>query len=357
MQVRNPRRLKKAIPANRHRIRVRRNLHRRKRPIPEHRRMRVRKSLHRLKRPTLEHPQIQGQGRNLHRLKKAIPANRHRIQVRKRRRQKRPIPVRRRRPMMAAVKTQVNPPRPLTTVHPKMTARRPMNRATGRLVVTKVSRGGVVIPGMMNRPHRTILEGAGVGTKKLLQKNRGTAVKLAGGVTMVKTGHRRMVRGTVQMTQGATKTAGRGLKFIVVGGVALGGLLSPLALAGAPTDSRTQSSVGEQRLVSFFFSSDAWGGVPFSETEKQKVMVDAMLSGKPKRIDESVANLPSTPGVRVRSFVALFEVDGSVRPPTMRSGYELELLVPYSREVLSVELLNGETGVVNLVRVEPEDAP
>ena len=36
--------------------------------------------------------------------------------------------------MMAAVKTQVNPPRPLTTVHPKMTARRPMNRATGRLV-------------------------------------------------------------------------------------------------------------------------------------------------------------------------------------------------------------------------------
>ena len=83
-----------------------------------------------------------------------------------------------------------------------------------------------------------------------------------------------------------------------------------------------------------------------------------MLRGKLIRIDDDVANLPNAPAdVRVRSFVALFEVDGGVRPPTMRAGYELELLVPYSREALSVELLNGETGVVNLVRVEPEGTP
>ncbi len=148
-------------------------------------------------------------------------------------------------------------------------------------------------------------------------------------------------------------------KLRVVCGVALGGLLSSLAIAGTPGGSLSpQNSVSEQRLVSFFFSSDAWGGVPFSESQKQKVMVDAMLSGKLARIDDDVANLPSAPAdVRVRSFVALFEVDGSVRPPTMRAGYELELLVPYTRDVLNVELLNGETGVVNLVRVDPEGTP
>jgi len=149
----------------------------------------------------------------------------------------------------------------------------------------------------------------------------------------------------------------------VVGRVALGGLLSlflgSAALAGTPGDSLPlQNSVGEQRLVSFFFSSDAWGGVPFSESQKQKVMVDAMLRGELVRIDDDVANLPNAPAdVRVRSFVALFEVDGGVRPPTMRAGYELELLVPHTRDVLNVELLNGETGVVNLVRVEPEGTP
>ena len=163
--------------------------------------------------------------------------------------------------------------------------------------------------------------------------------------------------------RGMKKTVVWGLPKLRVCGVALGGLLSlclsSSALAETPVGSVSlQNSVSEQRLVSFFFSSDAWGGVPFSESQKQKVMVDAMLSGKLVRIDDDVANLPSAPAdVRVRSFVALFEVDGSVRPPTMRAGYELELLVPHSRDVLSVELLNGETGVVNLVRVDPEGTP
>ena len=112
--------------------------------------------------------------------------------------------------------------------------------------------------------------------------------------------------------------------------------------------------VDDQRLVTFFFSEGAWGGLPFSEAEKQRVMVDAMVTGKPAHIEVEVTHLLSAPQARVRRFVALFEVDGSVRPPVMRSGYELELLVPYSRKALSVELENGETGVVNRVEVEPD---
>lgn len=146
--------------------------------------------------------------------------------------------------------------------------------------------------------------------------------------------------------------------WLVACGVALGGLvLSSSALAALVGSPPGETDVEASRLVRFFFSDEAWGGVPFSEAEKQKVMVDAMLSGKPTRLEAEVTHLPSTPDVRVRSFVAVFEVDGSVRPPTMRSGYELELLVPPSRETLSVELLNGETGVVNRVRVEPEGRP
>ncbi len=53
----------------------------------------------------------------------------------------------------------------------------------------------------------------------------------------------------------------------------------------------------------------------------------------------------------MRRFTAVFEVDGSTEPPSVRSGYELELLVPYSRDTLSVELENAETGVVNRVEV------
>ena len=112
--------------------------------------------------------------------------------------------------------------------------------------------------------------------------------------------------------------------------------------------------VDEQRLVTFFFSERAWGSLPFSEAEKQRVMVEAMVTGKPAHIEAEVTYLLSAPEARIRRFVALFEVDGSVRPPVLRSGYELELLVPHSRKALSVELENGETGIVNRVEVEPE---
>lgn len=112
----------------------------------------------------------------------------------------------------------------------------------------------------------------------------------------------------------------------------------------------------DERVVKFFFSDGAWGGVPFSEAQKQKVIVEAMLSGKAARIENEVTHLLSAPAARVRRFTAVFEVDGSVQPPKMHSGYELELLVPYSRKPLSVELENAETGIVNRVEVEPDDA-
>ncbi len=79
-----------------------------------------------------------------------------------------------------------------------------------------------------------------------------------------------------------------------------------------------------------------------------------MMSGEPARIEDEVTHLLSAPEVRVRRFAAVFEVDGSVRPPKLHSGYELELLVPRSRKPLLVELENAATGVVNRIEVEPE---
>ena len=97
------------------------------------------------------------------------------------------------------------------------------------------------------------------------------AVKLGGGSNDGEDGAPEDGSGDGSDDSGGDEDGGGGvLNLIIVGGVALGGLLSPLALAGAPTDSRTQSSVGEQRLVSFFFSSDAWGGRPFFRNGKAK---------------------------------------------------------------------------------------
>lgn len=112
-------------------------------------------------------------------------------------------------------------------------------------------------------------------------------------------------------------------------------------------------SVGEQRTVEFFFSDAAWGGVPFTDLQKQEALVSAMTGREPVRLEAEVIHLLNAPDARVRRFTAVYEVDGSAAPPTVRSGYELELLVPYSREPLSVELENAETGVVNRVEVEP----
>ena len=143
-------------------------------------------------------------------------------------------------------------------------------------------------------------------------------------------------------------------------GVVFGGFASPfIALANtSPTRVGTPlEATVEERPVSFFFSDEAWGGLPFSAADKQKALVDAMVSGQPVRLERDVVHLLNAPEAHVSSFVAVFEVDGGVRPPTLRAGYELELLVQRSSEPVSVELINGDTGVVNVVRVAPEGSP
>jgi len=132
-------------------------------------------------------------------------------------------------------------------------------------------------------------------------------------------------------------------------GIALCGILASCA---GPLDVGPRPEGGrEQRLVSLYFSAEAWGGVPFSEAQKQHVMVAAMLSREHSGLEHEVAHVLDTPGVQVRRFAAVYEVDGGARPPALLSGYELELLVPYGEDSLTVELVNGETGVANLVRV------
>ncbi|ADI13924.1 hypothetical protein [Truepera radiovictrix] len=116
---------------------------------------------------------------------------------------------------------------------------------------------------------------------------------------------------------------------------------------------------GAPRELTFFFSAEAWGGTPFSVEEKQLAMGRALLRGGFERLEQPVAHLavsPETPEARVRSFVAIFEVDASVRPPRIRTGYELELLVPDAPEPLAVELVNGVTGVTNIVQIAPDGA-
>lgn len=141
------------------------------------------------------------------------------------------------------------------------------------------------------------------------------------------------------------------------------GVVSVLALCGAacglssaeatPGLYLVAGSVSEQRTVEFFFSDAAWGGVPFTDLQKQEALVGAMTGREPVRLEAEVIHLLNAPDARVRRFTAVFEVDGGTVPPSVRSGYELELLVPYSRETLSVELENAETGIVNRVEVEP----
>ena len=131
-------------------------------------------------------------------------------------------------------------------------------------------------------------------------------------------------------------------------GIALCGLV--MSCAG-PLETSARPESAQEQLASFYFSTEVWGGLPFTNAQKQQVIIDAMLSGKRSHLEREVVHLLNAPGVQVRHFTAVYEVDGSVRPPAIRSGYELELLVPRSRKALMVELVNGETGVANLVRV------
>lgn len=140
---------------------------------------------------------------------------------------------------------------------------------------------------------------------------------------------------------------------------------SAKAVTSLPTDlgaatlpiAATASTAAEQRAVTFFFSAEAWGGTPFSVQEKQEAMARAMLGSGSVHLEQRVVHLvtgQSSAEAHVRSFSAVFEVDASVRPPRIRTGYELELTVPRLSHTLEVELINGETGVVNIVQIAPD---
>jgi len=106
----------------------------------------------------------------------------------------------------------------------------------------------------------------------------------------------------------------------------------------------------------FFFSSEAWGGLPFSQLEKQSLLVKAVSAKSLERIEiptsysvESVDGLP----VAVVSFVALYEVDAFKDFPNIRSGFVLEIDKRGTELPQRVRVVNEETGVSRVVRLEP----
>jgi hypothetical protein len=152
-------------------------------------------------------------------------------------------------------------------------------------------------------------------------------------------------------------------------GVILGGLVlscygsayaplavSPLDLAGTEIVAAQNSRLEEMRRVAYFFSAEAWGGLPFTDAQKQQVMVQAMTQRSLVRMELQVTHLLSTSDARVSAFTAVYEIDGRTEPPRLRAGYTLELLVPHSGSPLTVELINGDTGKINLVEIAPEGA-
>jgi hypothetical protein len=150
-------------------------------------------------------------------------------------------------------------------------------------------------------------------------------------------------------------------------GVILGGLVlscygsayapvtgSPLDFAETEIVAAQNSRLEDMRRVEYFFSADAWGGLPFTDAQKQQVMVQAMVQRSLVRMELQVTHLLSASDARVRTFTAVYEVDGRSEPPRLRAGYTLELLVPHSGSPLTVELINGDTGRINLVEIAPE---
>jgi len=92
-------------------------------------------------------------------------------------------------------------------------------------------------------------------------------------------------------------------------------------------------------IEQFFFSSEAWGGLPFS----QRIEIPVSSSV------ESVDGLP----VAIVSFVALYEVDAFKDFPNIRSGFVLEIDKRGTELPQRVRVVNEETGVSRVVRLEP----
>lgn len=99
----------------------------------------------------------------------------------------------------------------------------------------------------------------------------------------------------------------------------------------------------------WFFSADAWGGVPFSPEEKQAAVVEALAGRRVNRLVRQV-DFEVSPRLSVRRFVAVFEVDARRRPPTFKSGYDVSFVLPEIPPE-RVLLTNVDTGVAWTVNV------
>lgn len=109
-------------------------------------------------------------------------------------------------------------------------------------------------------------------------------------------------------------------------------------------------------IEQFFFSSEAWGGLPFSQVEKQTLLVKAVSAKSLERIEIPVAysyESVDASTVDVVSFVAIYEVDAFKDFPNIRSGYVLEIDKATTVLPQRVRVVNEETGVSRVVRLEP----
>jgi hypothetical protein len=104
--------------------------------------------------------------------------------------------------------------------------------------------------------------------------------------------------------------------------------------------------------VQFFFSSEAWGGVPFTAPEKQQALVRAMLSQSVERLERGATFVAERP-VEISRAVAVYEVDRRGELPRLRAGYELELRAPESLLGQRVTLTNRGSNVSRSVVLEP----
>lgn len=102
------------------------------------------------------------------------------------------------------------------------------------------------------------------------------------------------------------------------------------------------------QTLNLFFSSDAWGGSPFAESEKKEAFIHALKSKQIQVLTKEVAFEDSSN--LVKRFVAVYEVNPIIGIPTIKSGYRLELELPaYPLE--RITLLNLLTGVRRSIRI------
>jgi hypothetical protein len=133
-------------------------------------------------------------------------------------------------------------------------------------------------------------------------------------------------------------------------------MLAALAVLGTLTACAPQARVacelcrqlrGEGVAYSqYFFSADAWGGLPFSQQEMRETLVEAVGDASRRRLERAVP-FRAVPDAWL-SFIALYEVDASEPFPRIRSGYLLEVPLTDGRPS-QIALTNEDTGVTRTV--------